>query len=202
MIPVVLSCGVLRVATIVDDTEAEGPGRRWALWLQGCPIRCAGCCNPEMFDERGGEPWSIDALVDRLAAARLVEGITLLGGEPFAQAAGAAALARAAHDRGKTVMVFSGYTLDELRARDDAAGLLAEIDLLVDGPYDRTRPEPAPPVGRRWIGSTNQTMHVLTPAYTATDPRMRMANTIEIRISPRALSINGWPSASKLVRRR
>jgi anaerobic ribonucleoside-triphosphate reductase activating protein len=45
---------VLRVATIADDTEAEGPGRRWAIWLQGCPIRCAGCCNPEMFDERGG----------------------------------------------------------------------------------------------------------------------------------------------------
>jgi anaerobic ribonucleoside-triphosphate reductase activating protein len=191
---------VLRVAAIVDDTEAEGPGHRWALWVQGCPIRCAGCCNPEMFDETRGSPHAIDDLVARIPQG--VEGITLLGGEPFAQAAAAASLAEAARARGLTVMVFSGYTLDELRARPDAQRLLAATDLLVDGQYDRTRPEPPPPAGRRWIGSANQTMHFLTPAYAADDPRMRAANTIEIRISRDQLSINGWPSAQQLVRRR
>ena len=79
----------LRVAAIVGDTEAEGPGRRFAVWLQGCSIRCAGCCNPEMFDARRGERWSIDALIARIPET--VEGITLLGGEPFEQPDGAAA---------------------------------------------------------------------------------------------------------------
>lgn len=190
---------MLRVATIVDDTEAEGPGRRFAVWLQGCSIRCPGCCNPDMFDARRGEPWAIDAVVARLGDA--VEGITLLGGEPFEQAAGAAELARAAKARGLTVMTFSGYTLDELRGRPDAGELLALTDLLVDGRYDRERPEPPPPLGRRWIGSANQTMHFLTDAYSVDDPQFRAANTIEIRVSRGAVSINGWPSADRLVRR-
>ena len=194
----------LRVATIVDETEAEGPGRRWAIWLQGCTIRCPGCCNPEMFDAAGGTAWDLAALEARIAAAaaRGVEGITVLGGEPFEQAAGAAALARAAKARGLTVMVFSGYRLAEIRERDGAAELLALTDLLVDGRYDQTQPEPTPPLGRRWIGSANQTMHYLTEAYTPADPRMHAANTIEIRISAGKLLINGWPSADGLVRRR
>jgi len=192
---------VLRVATIVDDTEAEGPGHRFALWVQGCAIRCPGCCNPEMFDHRAGTEMSLDALDARLARNG-IEGVTFLGGEPFEQAAGLGELARRAKARGLTVMVFSGHTLDALRARPDAAPLLDQIDLLVDGPYDRARPEPPPPVGRRWIGSQNQVMHHLSDAYVADDPRLREANTIEIRVSKAGLLINGWPTAQQLVRRK
>lgn len=192
---------MLRIATIVDDTRAEGPGRRWALWVQGCSIRCAACCNPEMFDPRRGQAVAIETLAAQLAEARArgVEGVTFLGGEPFEQAGALAALAQHARALGMTVMVFSGYTLDELRARADAAPLLAQIDLLVDGPYDRARPEPTPPVGRRWIGSANQRMHYLTAAYAPDDPQMRDANTIEIRLSKHGLLINGWPTADQLL---
>ena len=192
---------MLRIATIVDDTRAEGPGRRWALWVQGCSIRCAACCNPEMFDARRGAAMAIDTLAVQLAEARArgVEGVTFLGGEPFEQAAGLATLARHARALGMTVMVFSGYTLDQLRARADAAPLLAQLDLLVDGPYDRTQPEPSPPVGRRWIGSANQRMRYLTAAYAPEDPQMHEANTIEIRLSKQGLLINGWPTADQLL---
>lgn len=195
---------MLRVAVIAEDTCAEGPGRRWALWVQGCSLRCAGCCNPEMFDERRGEAREIDALAARIADAQAhgVEGVTFLGGEPFEQPVALAALARRAKALAMTVMVFSGYTLDELRARADAAELLALTDLLVDGRYDRARPEPTPPAGRRWIGSANQVMHFLTAAYSPDDPQMRGANTIEIRLSKDGLRINGWPSADRLVGKR
>ena len=195
---------MLRVAAIAEDTCAEGPGRRWALWVQGCSLRCVGCCNPEMFDERRGAATEIGGLLARVTEAQAhgVEGVTFLGGEPFEQVAGLAALARHARTLGMTVMVFSGYSLDELRARPDAAELLALTDLLVDGRYDRARPEPRPPVGRRWIGSANQVMHFLTAAYSADDPRMRDDNTIEIRLSRDGLRINGWPSADRLLGRR
>ena len=105
----------------------------------------------------------------RAAAGEGVEGITLLGGEPLAQAAGAAALARRAQALGLSVMVFSGFTLEEIRASadPDALNLLAHTDLLVDGPYLRDRPEPR----RRWIGSSNQRVHVLTDRYRLDDPR-------------------------------
>ena len=197
-----LRCRVLRVATISDDTEAEGPGRRWARWVQGCTIRCPGCCNPEMFGKDGGNEMSLDALVDRMRAAKEkgVEGISVLGGEPFEQASGVAAVARAAKALGLTVMVYSGYRLAELRDRDDAAPLLAEIDLLVDGRYDREQPEPAPPVGRRWLGSTNQTIHYLTAAYNAEDPRLHEANTVEFHWSKGQLLINGWPAGADAMK--
>ncbi|MEO8840726.1 MAG: 4Fe-4S single cluster domain-containing protein [Kofleriaceae bacterium] len=190
---------MLRVATIVAATEAEGPGHRFAVWLQGCSIRCPGCCNPEMFDQRRGEAMTAAELAAKIPES--VEGVTLLGGEPFEQAGEAAEFVRLAKARGLTCMVFSGYTIDELQARDDSAQLLDQVDVLVDGRYDRDRPEPTPPEGRRWIGSANQVMHYLTAAYSADDPRMREANTIEIRISPQGLLVNGWPSADRLVRR-
>src|SRR5438093_2396893 len=87
----------LNVAQIVPCTAAEGPGRRYALWFQGCPLRCPGCCNPEMLPFDGGIARSIVEVLAEVAAARQrdsIEGITLLGGEPLAHAASAAALAR------------------------------------------------------------------------------------------------------------
>ena len=68
----------LRVAQLVPCTEAEGPGRRFALWFQGCPLRCPGCCNPEMLPFEGGTPLSIDEVVGQLRQTEGLEGITLL----------------------------------------------------------------------------------------------------------------------------
>src|SRR5262249_38761459 len=143
--PVASTADVLQVAQVVPCTEAEGPGRRFALWFQGCPLRCPGCCNPEMLPFHGGQAQPLGDVVCQLreaAAAHDLEGITLLGGEPLAHAAGGAVLARAAHDIGLTVMVFTGYTLEEARAFPEPAvrELLAETDILVDGPYVRELP--------------------------------------------------------------
>src|SRR5438874_2610700 len=88
----------LSVAQTVRCTEAEGPGKRFALWFQGCPLRCPGCCNPEMLPFEGGRVLSLkDLLPDIEVAAAVdgIEGITLLGGEPLAHAGGATTLARA-----------------------------------------------------------------------------------------------------------
>src|SRR5436190_11492947 len=108
----------LQVAQVVPATEAEGPGVRFALWLQGCPLRCPGCCNPEMLPFEGGQRLHLTEVIElvRQAANRHpIEGITLLGGEPLAHAAGAAALAEEGHRMGLTLMVFTGYTLEEAR---------------------------------------------------------------------------------------
>src|SRR5262245_60763341 len=142
----------LQVAQIVPCTEAEGPGRRFALWFQGCPLRCPGCCNPEMLPFSGGQPIQVSDIVTQIKQAANqdgIEGITLLGGEPLAHAAGAAALARRVHDLDLSVMVFSGYTLEEAKALPEAvAQLLSLTDIIVDGPYIRELPEQH----RRWIG--------------------------------------------------
>jgi anaerobic ribonucleoside-triphosphate reductase activating protein len=188
---------ILNVAQIVPVTQAEGPGQRFALWFQGCPLRCPGCCNPEMLPFAGGMPMHLAEVVAELMIAKTrhaVEGITLLGGEPFAHAAGAAALAEAAHALDLSVMVFTGYTLDELCDATDPAmhRLLASADILVDGPYQRDRPE----TKRRWIGSANQRAHFLSKRCSANDPRWRLPNTLEIRLQGGAVTVNGFPALS------
>jgi anaerobic ribonucleoside-triphosphate reductase activating protein len=187
---------LIQIAQIVPSTEAEGPGKRFAVWFQGCPLRCPGCCNPEFLPFRGGEPKSLAELVGAIESAKAesgIEGITLLGGEPFAHAPAGVELADAARQRGLTVMVFSGYTLEQLRGRPepDVADLLARTDILVDGPYVREHPDTT----RRWIGSTNQRIHFLTDRYRADDPCWRQKNTLEIRVERGSVSLNGFPGA-------
>jgi anaerobic ribonucleoside-triphosphate reductase activating protein len=188
---------ILSVAQVVPCTEAEGPGRRFALWFQGCPLRCPGCCNPEMLPFAGGHGAPLEEVIEQVrhaAVAHGIEGITLLGGEPLAHAAGAVALARAAHTLGLNVMVFSGHTLCEARQLPDPAvqNLLAETDVLVDGPYLRELPE----TQRRWIGSTNQRVHFLSNRCRADDPRWLLPNTLEIRLTGTELTVNGYPARS------
>jgi anaerobic ribonucleoside-triphosphate reductase activating protein len=185
------------IAQIVTVTEAEGPGRRMAVWFQGCPLRCAGCCNPEMLPFDGGRAIDVNDLVEQLLAAKRahgIEGVTLLGGEPFSHAESAALLAQAAQANGLSVMIFSGYLLEDLRSSEDAAiaPLLANTDILVDGPYVRASPDTA----RRWIGSTNQRIHFLTARYRADDPCWQASNTLEIRWANGELSVNGFPAGN------
>ena len=186
----------MQIAQVVPCTEAEGPGKRFAVWFQGCPLRCPGCCNPEFLPFRGGETKSVEEMADWIArsqAENSIEGITLLGGEPFAHAAAGVALARVARERDLSVMVFSGYTIEELRARPEpeVAELLGLTDILVDGPYDRNQPD----TERRWIGSRNQRIHFLTDRYSF-DEEWRKKNTLEIRVSGGDITINGFPAAN------
>ena len=156
----------MRVGARVPVTRAEGPGARFALWLQGCSLRCPGCCNPHLFEAEGGALVSVADLLAEVAAVRAsIEGVTLLGGEPFEQAGALAAFASGVRALGLSVLSFSGYRLEELRARRDPGveALLAATDVLVDGRYEAARPETT----RLWAGSTNQRFHYLTDRYSA-----------------------------------
>jgi anaerobic ribonucleoside-triphosphate reductase activating protein len=148
-----------------------------------------------MLPFAGGETHLVRELARRIAGTAGIEGLTLLGGEPVAQAASCAALAAAARAAGLSVMLFSGYTMEELRDRsiDDphVARLLLSCDLLVDGRYRSDLPEPR----RRWIGSANQRLWFLGDRYRADDPRFAERNTIELRLACGSLLVSGWPTA-------
>ncbi|QGJ70146.1 Pyruvate formate-lyase 1-activating enzyme [Planctomycetales bacterium 10988] len=190
------SSSTISLAQWLPCTEAEGPGKRFALWVQGCPFRCAGCCNPEMLSTQGGQKVSIAWIISQLqtsAEKNSLDGITLLGGEPFAQPGPLAQLAQAAHAIDLTVMIFSGYTREVLEGHVDSGvkQLFSETDILVDGLYNKDRPE----FQRRWIGSSNQKIHFLTDRVEKNDPRWQRSNTLEIRLEKQSLTINGFPAA-------
>ncbi|WP_166827407.1 4Fe-4S single cluster domain-containing protein [Thalassoroseus pseudoceratinae] len=188
---------ILQVAQIVADTQAEGPGHRFAVWLQGCPLRCPGCCNPEMLPFSGGHSVGVSELLTQfrhaVEANPHIEGVTLLGGEPFSHP-GVEVFAGGVRDHGGSVMIFTGFTLNELKARPEAhvQELLAETDLLVDGPYLRDQPDTT----RRWIGSQNQQIHFLTERYHPDSASWDESDTLEIRLQNGQVTVNGFPAPS------
>lgn len=127
----------LRIAGIQDDSIVDGPGFRLAVFTQGCPHHCPGCHNPQTHAFDGGEVVDTDDILAKLEANPLLKGITFSGGEPFCQPAPLAQLARQAHERGKDVVCYTGYTLERLLESENKAvhELLGQVDILVDGPY-------------------------------------------------------------------
>src|SRR5579859_5616894 len=131
---------VLRVAALWHASVVEGPGRRSVLQVQGCPLRCSlQCAVPQTHSFDAGVVLPVDALLDALldpiGAPR--DGVTVIGGEPFAQPVGLAALLSRLRARQVHTTVYTGYTLEALARRPEPAVQLAlELtDLLIDGPY-------------------------------------------------------------------
>lgn len=189
----------INYARIVECAETEGPGKRFAVWAQGCLRRCPGCCNPAMFALEEKNFGDCDDVFDLILKSRErngIEGVTFLGGEPFLQAKGLSHIARRCREAGLSVMVFSGYTLEELTGSggepppDMSAELLANTDLLVDGPFVRELPDGE----RNWTGSSNQRFHYLTSFYgpeIELDPLYRTG--FELLIKEGVIMTNGWP---------
>ena len=127
----------MRISNTISDSIVDGPGLRLTVFTQGCPHRCPGCHNPGTHDPAGGREASLAELAALLEGNPLLRGLTLSGGEPFLQAEPCAALARLAHEKGLDVWAYTGYTYEELSAavRPDWDALLAQVDVLVDGPF-------------------------------------------------------------------
>ena len=186
----------LNLASWIPCTEVEGPGRRAALWVQGCDKRCVGCCNPGYLKSVERDILSAETMIERLLAAHDewgLEGVTFLGGEPFLQAQGLAVVAEAVSRAGLSVMTFTGYTLEELNdlSLPGTRGLLAWTDVLVDGPYEALNPDRS----RNWVGSTNQRFHYLTDRYNSSIEGVDVPEReVEWRIRDDGrLVVNGWP---------
>ena len=151
---------------VVPYSLANGPGARFVVWFQGCTLGCAGCFNPETHPAVPGLVLPVEELLDRLEeAAAGVEGLTVTGGEPFQQPRALLALLRSVRARtALSVVIFSGYRLDEIRRRPLGDETLRYMDVLVDGRYEAGRHH-----GMGLRGSDNQHVHLLTTRYCLDD---------------------------------
>ena len=127
----------LQVAGIVKESIVDGPGIRYAVFVQGCPHHCPGCHNPQSLPFQGGREMDTQDIFAQFQGNPILKGITLSGGEPFCQPEPLAHLARLVHGTGKDVVVYTGYTYEELLdlPSPGVKALLDETDLLVDGPF-------------------------------------------------------------------
>jgi anaerobic ribonucleoside-triphosphate reductase activating protein len=146
-------------------SRANGPGLRAVIWFQGCSLRCPGCFNPSTHDFDGGREADTDELVEIILGLRdTIEGVSISGGEPFEQPEALLMLASAAKKHNLSVLVFSGFTLEQIRSRPLAAEILGCVDVLIAGPYVQSRH-----VGRGLIGSSNQQIHLLSSRHAERD---------------------------------
>lgn len=127
----------LKVCGIEPESIVDGEGIRYVIFVQGCPHHCPGCHNPESHPFDGGSARDIDELFRQICENPLLKGVTFSGGEPFCQPEPLAELAQRVHGRGLDVTTYSGYRYEELLAMPDAgvAALLAQTDVLIDGPF-------------------------------------------------------------------
>lgn len=149
----------LRISRVQWPVTVLGPGRRLGVWTQGCDLGCAGCVSQDTWSHEAGRLVSIDELL--LALERAIgedcTGVTISGGEPFAQPEALQMLVGRIRGRwpGIDVFCFSGYSRRWLERHRAAA--LRGIDAVMAGPYVAERP-----TDLVWRGSANQELWLLT----------------------------------------
>ena len=184
----------LNLASIRLCTESEGPGRRFAIWVQGCHRRCDGCCNPEMQEMRKNIIVNTADLTDLIASSQVnnqIDGVTFVGGEPFLQAEGCAEIASWCKQHGLSVLAFSGFLYEELKEMGNTHvnAFLRSLDVLVDGPFVSELYD----YDRDWIGSKNQKVWYFTDRYDNSIERTSIGHQTEFLVSDTEILINGWP---------
>lgn len=183
----------VNVARTLSRSAANGPGERFVVWAQGCPLACPGCWNPDTWSFERRVLRDVDELAAEILSVDGIEGVTFTGGEPFAQARALARLGRTVRNSGLSVFVFTGYELNELSS-EPARELLAVADVLVAGRYimaERALDIP-------WRGSSNQQVHFLSDRYSPAS--MDNAAMTEVRInSDGLLTLTGFPDEGWLT---
>lgn len=167
----------INIHAIIPRSRVNGPGRRMVVFFQGCGRKCAGCFNPETHSFEKRLLFTPQKIFDK-HMEKDVEGITVSGGEPFAQPEGLAELLRLARTRyGLGTVVYTGFTVEELRQRPSCLEPLEYIDVLIDGAYEGDKRETTL-LAR---GSTNQRLIFFKGSYALAD--FYMPGRVEVIIS-------------------
>ena len=155
----------MNYATIKKNDVANGPGIRVSLFVSGCRHGCPDCFNQEAWSFEYGAEFDrarIDEILDACERG-FIEGLSILGGEPFEpeNQAGVLTLLREFHDKfpEKNVWCYTGFLFDrELMSGDSRARtpiveeIVKNIDILVDGRFQKDKRD----LTLRFRGSSNQ----------------------------------------------
>ncbi|PEQ91718.1 radical SAM protein [Bacillus sp. AFS006103] len=168
-------------------SEIYGPGKRFVIWVQGCKLHCKGCWNTQMWSTNPKTLVAWNELFEMISEQKDIEGITLIGGEPMHQSDELVHLCEKVKELGLSVVLFTGYEIDELK-RESEIALLAMSDIIIAGRYIEEQRN----TFLQWRGSENQQVIFNTERYTDYIPND--ANYCEIKLSEDGeMTISGFP---------
>lgn len=147
------------VARVLYPVEVLGPGKRVGIWFCGCPRRCKGCSNPELweFQERyKTSPETVFEMIKTVSAKHTIDGFTITGGDPFYQPKNLEKLLDMLKLISDDIIVYTGYKRSELESDK-----LENITVLIDGEYIEELND-----NSLLRGSSNQEIHILDKTKT------------------------------------
>jgi anaerobic ribonucleoside-triphosphate reductase activating protein len=176
----------LIIHDIIEESRANGPGKRFVIYFQGCPFKCEGCINPSTHDPNGGYLLNIDNLMERIKKkANTIEGVTITGGEPFLQSNALNHLVSRIKKLGLSVIVSTGYEHKELIEEvANFNSIKKNCDVIIAGRFHHEDL-----IGIGLIGSANKNILLFTNVYSVED----ILNTpkMELHISSNAIKATG-----------
>ena len=144
---------------------ANGDGVRTTLFVSGCTNHCEDCFQPQTWDFEYGKPFTDEIANEIIESVKpyYINGLTLLGGEPFEPKNQKELLPFLKNFKkecpDKTIWCFTGFLLDEELLKDDSYPrcevtdeMLSLIDVLVDGRYKKELKD----ISLKFRGSSNQ----------------------------------------------
>ncbi|MFQ8706286.1 MAG: anaerobic ribonucleoside-triphosphate reductase activating protein [Thomasclavelia sp.] len=142
----------IRLFGTANDSIVDGPGLRYTIFTQGCYHKCMGCHNPKSHDINGGYLKDINEIIIEIDENPLLDGITLSGGEPMLQIEPLIEICKEVKQRGLSIVIYSGFTFEQIVKDSKMKSLLELCDMLIDGKFEQDKKS----LSLLYRGSSNQ----------------------------------------------
>lgn len=169
----------IQIDRIFYPVKTLGYGKRLGIWTIGCPRHCKNCSNPELQIPQPDKTVSVEFIVAKIEQLRdKIDGITITGGDPFYQPEPLKELLTKIRSLGiEDILIYTGYTFEDIQKDYILNQLLPYIGVLIDGPYiDKLNDNMS------IRGSSNQNIYILKNS-----------------LSERYRNVDNWKRESQLI---
>ena len=174
-------------------SRVNGPGLRFVLWTQGCSKGCKNCFNPETWSFEKYK--SLTPLeIFRLIKNSNVSGVTITGGDPLEQPEELLELLILLEglNLSNGIILFSGYTIDEINKDFLLRKSLNYIDVLIDGRFEKDQR-----ISSSLRGSENQ--NIIYFSSKIKEEELNIDQEVEVGILDNEMYVTGFPSISRKI---
>ena len=119
----------MRIAGVNTCSLVNGDGVRYVIFVQGCKHHCKGCQNQWSWDMDGGTDIPVEMIAEDVRKHRMIDGITLSGGDPFYQQDECVELLKLLPEY--NVWIYTGFEYEQIADTE----LAKMSDVIVDGPF-------------------------------------------------------------------